>query len=289
VWRRFELPLLAATESIPVPGGQLAVFPRLARHDAGVVVSFEWSAAEADAGHWSGAARLARTMLERQARDLARRVAEDSVLLLGASPYLQGQPLIDALLQTVFHRACFGDEPIPRERPAFEGCVERARGALSDALDAACGEWRTWFEAARAVRRLIDDPRAASRGELAAESRAYLAELLDADSLASAPRGWLRQIPRYLQAEERRWQRLLARRQEPPIIARELAAWKLRAARLRRRAAAELRDPPPLEELRWWIRELRVSLVAQELKTLGPVSSARLEQRAVAIEAWLAR
>jgi hypothetical protein len=32
-----------------------------------------------------------------------------------------------------------------------------------------------------------------------------------------------------------------------------------------------------------------VSLYAQELKTLGPVSAARLEQRAAGVEAWLAR
>jgi hypothetical protein len=32
-----------------------------------------------------------------------------------------------------------------------------------------------------------------------------------------------------------------------------------------------------------------VSLYAQELKTLGPVSAARLEARAAEIEAWLTR
>jgi ATP-dependent helicase HrpA len=46
---------------------------------------------------------------------------------------------------------------------------------------------------------------------------------------------------------------------------------------------------PELDELKFWIEEYRVSLYAQELKTLGPVSAARLEQRAAEIEAWIER
>jgi hypothetical protein len=46
---------------------------------------------------------------------------------------------------------------------------------------------------------------------------------------------------------------------------------------------------PALDELSHWIEEYRVSLYAQELKTLGPISAARLEGRAAEIEAWIAR
>ncbi len=53
--------------------------------------------------------------------------------------------------------------------------------------------------------------------------------------------------------------------------------------------AAELRWLPQLDELRLWIEEYRVSLYAQELKTLGPVSAARLNSRAAEIDAWLTR
>ncbi len=53
--------------------------------------------------------------------------------------------------------------------------------------------------------------------------------------------------------------------------------------------AAELRFLPEIDELRFWIEEYRVSLYAQELKTLAPVSAARLRARAETIEAWLNR
>ena len=100
---------------------------------------------------------------------------------------------------------------------------------------------------------------------------------------------WLRQVPRYMKAEERRWQRLLARGSEPPGILRELNEWTARAKHLDSRVSAEMRWVPQLDELHAWIEEYRVSLYAQELKTLGPVSAARLTARAAEIDAWLTR
>jgi Domain of unknown function (DUF3418) len=52
---------------------------------------------------------------------------------------------------------------------------------------------------------------------------------------------------------------------------------------------AELRWIPEFDDLKNWIEEYRVSLYAQELKTLGPVSAARLEARAAEIENWIRR
>ena len=92
-----------------------------------------------------------------------------------------------------------------------------------------------------------------------------------------------------MKSEERRWQRLLARGSEPPAILRDLNEWTARAKDLGSRVSAELRWVPQLDELHAWIEEYRVSLYAQELKTLGPVSAARLSARAAEIDAWLTR
>ena len=65
--------------------------------------------------------------------------------------------------------------------------------------------------------------------------------------------------------------------------------WMARTTHLDSRAAAELRWVPQLEELHAWMEEYRVSLYAQELKTLGPVSAARLAARAAEVDSWLNR
>jgi len=112
---------------------------------------------------------------------------------------------------------------------------------------------------------------------------------LDGATVQTGSADWLRQLPRYLKAELRRWQRNTVRGSEPKHISQELELWTARYQELERRLDAELRWTPKLVELRFWIEEYRVSLYAQELKTLGPISAARLEQRAAEIDCWLRR
>jgi ATP-dependent helicase HrpA len=128
-----------------------------------------------------------------------------------------------------------------------------------------------------------------ARTDAVEESQAHLRQLLSASALEASSADGLRQLPRYLRAEERRWQRLSTRGSEPPHILRELRDWSARARALDAQLAAESRWLPQLDDLRLWIEEYRVSLYAQELKTLGPVSAARLAARAAEIEEWLAR
>ena len=131
--------------------------------------------------------------------------------------------------------------------------------------------------------------RASVGAQPAEETRRHLKRLLDSTTIITAPLDWLRQMPRYLKAEQRRWQRNVVRGAEPSQIARELESWSARHLDLEMRLAAEMRWTPPLPELRFWIEEYRVSLYAQELKTLGPISAARLSARAAEIEAWIGR
>jgi ATP-dependent helicase HrpA len=87
------------------------------------------------------------------------------------------------------------------------------------------------------------------------------------------------QLPKYLRAAARRAQRLREdvvrdRRLEAEVAPHE-AAWRALAADPGGSAGAELRA------LRWMIEEFRLSLFAQELRTLGPVSAKRLEAQVV--------
>jgi ATP-dependent helicase HrpA len=96
--------------------------------------------------------------------------------------------------------------------------------------------------------------------------------------------GWVRdtpsaafhQLPKYLLAAARRARRLRDdvardRRLEAEVTVFD-AAWRKLAARP---AAAEPR--PELLRLRWMIEEFRLSLFAQDLRTLAPISARRLE------------
>jgi ATP-dependent helicase HrpA len=288
-WRRFELDRLPEEIEVPVGEGSIAVFATLAPGERGFGVRYEWSAAEAQRAWRDGSVRLARIMLERQARDLAKRIAGDSTLLLGASPYMSSDELIDTLLQLTFERACFGEQPASRVRETFEQAVESGRERLYPSVDDWIATLRGWLADAGAVRHLLDQPAVPSLQQAAEESRQHLRQLLNPITLKSLTADWLRQYPRYLKAETRRWQRNVERRSEATPILQELEEWSARIRVLQQRLTAELRWLPQLDELRQWLEEYRVSLYAQELKTLGPISAVRLGQRIAEIDAWLQR
>ena len=289
-WRRFDPDTLPDTVPLALEQGTVWVFPALAGASQGrLEVRYEWSAAEAARSWRQGAVHLARIMLGAQARDLGKSIAGNAPLLLAASPYVKSSALIEAVLQLVFRRACFGDAQAPRSRDAYEAAVDQGRARLHPCLEEIVAETTAWFNEARAVRRAFEDPRRALPADAVDESNEHLRRLFDAATLESAAVDWLRQWPRYLKAEERRWQRNAARGLEQPHIVRELRAWTARYQQLEIEVAAEMRWIPELDEFRSWIEEYRVSLYAQELKTLGPISAARLEARAAEIESWVRR
>jgi ATP-dependent helicase HrpA len=288
-WRRFDVDVLPESVEVQLEQGALRLYPTLIRGAHAVEVRYEWTAEEAAHEFRQGSVFLARSMLDRQARDMSKKIGGDTQFMLAASPYLHGDELVDIVLQLTFRRACFEDAEAPRTRVEFEAAVDRGRERLYPVLDEVMETAHHWFAEARSVRRLLEDMRARPHASLVEEAQGHLRHLLSAAGILGLSGDWLRQLPRYIKAEERRWQRVFARGGEAPQVLRELTEWSARAQSLENRVSAETRWLPQLEEFRAWIEEYRVSLYAQELRTLGPVSAGRLSARAAEIDAWLTR
>ena len=288
-WRRFETDQLPESAQVQLQQGTVQVYPTLAQRAHSLEVQYEWSAEEARRTWREAAVRLARSMLERQARDLEKSLAASVVLLLSASPYMKSDELIDTLLQLGVRRACFDESDAPRARAAYESAVDQGRQHLYSSVEEVSAMFSAWFKDAAAVRQTLADPRTRLLSAAAEESAEHLHRLFEPGTIKAVSMDWLRQLPRYLKAERRRWERSAVRGSEAAPIVPELRRWTARLEGLERQLAAELRWTPKIEELRFWIEEYRVSLYAQELKTLGPISAARLEQRAAEIESWLRR
>jgi ATP-dependent helicase HrpA len=114
--------------------------------------------------------------------------------------------------------------------------------------------------------------------EAAAELRAQLDELVYPGFVAATPFDWLPQLARFLKAMRLRWEKLP---RNPGRDRQQTLQLAPRVERYRRAygALGEFESPPAaLEEYRWLVEELRVSLFAQELKTSVKVSPERLEK-----------
>jgi hypothetical protein len=258
---------------------RLVVYPAVEDRGAGVVLVEARNAPTAEAISRAGIVRLAMLALPQQAKFVSKRVTDDRELILLSRGLSLRQSLADALTQRAF-RECFlpADAPLPRTAQDFTKLLDARRAQLSDVADRLATTITLTLKERRAARAVLDGLRPGAFAGVVAEVNAQLTLLLPPDFIESTPRPWLDYLPRYFKAITRRMERL------PPNVKRdaELAA-KVRpfATALR----AFMAEPaisgvrPDLEELRWMIEEFRVSLFAQELKTMIRVSEKRLDEQ----------
>ncbi len=109
-----------------------------------------------------------------------------------------------------------------------------------------------------------------------ADIRDQLQRLLSPGFVAAIPADWLEHLPRYLQALERRLEKLRSEPQRDHGLLLELQPLWLRYWS-RCEAEGSCRGSE-FQRFRWLLEELRVSLFAQELKTVETVSVTRLEK-----------
>jgi ATP-dependent helicase HrpA len=109
--------------------------------------------------------------------------------------------------------------------------------------------------------------------------RGQLSRLIYPGFLSATPPEWLARLPRHLEAAKRRLDRLRTGGPDRDLeIVREILPHWARAAALIDLAPSALAASAELREYRWMVEELRVSLLAQELGTVRPVSGKRMER-----------
>jgi ATP-dependent helicase HrpA len=181
------------------------------------------------------------------------------------------------LVEAIVDRAFVGEDDLPRTAKAFEEQKKRARQRLPAVAEAA-------------LRHLARSSRRASSSRMSLAQNGALGRVVGdvkaardrmvypGSSRARRGSGW-KHVPRYLKGYGLRLQKYLRRRGARPEARRDGAGlWQMYEARAEggpRTPAATIRA---LEEFRWMIEELRVSLFAQELRTPMPVSAKRLQR-----------
>jgi ATP-dependent helicase HrpA len=113
---------------------------------------------------------------------------------------------------------------------------------------------------------------------VAAEVRMRRDALVYPGFFAATPWAQLTEVPRYLVALDRRLVKFSENPGRDAQHAATVAGWWERYRERVERNRKAGRIEPGLEQFRWLLEELQVSLFAQELKTPFPVSYRRLEK-----------
>jgi ATP-dependent helicase HrpA len=230
----------------------------------------------AAAKHRAGLRRLVALQIRDALRYLEKNIPDLQKMAVAFMSLGTAEELRDQIIDVALDRA-FLAEALPQDAASFQRRLDEGRGRLTlIANEIARAAAQVLTEHALALRKLKE---ARPPKEVVDDVQAQLARLCPKRFVATTPWAQLAHLPRYLKAIALR---LDKQRADPARDAQRLA--ELRPVEQRYlRLLAERRGAPDarLDEFRWLLEELRVSLFAQELRTPRPVSVKRLE------EAWL--
>ncbi len=286
-WDFDDLPVRYATGG---KGLQITLWPALVDEGESVAIRCLDSEARAQIAQRAGVRRLLMLRMGSTTRDLRKRIPNIQALRLqyakvppppGGPGSGQQPALEDQILVLSFERAFFAerDPDTVRDRQAFDACYEQGRSqllALHEQTAAEVGEILGLYQQLRKGLSGLDGLQwIKPRGDM----QQQLDGLVYQGFLQEVPGDQLRQYPRYLKALQRRLEKLRtggeARdRQRLAEMAGLDQRWRDRDQQARAKGLVD----PRLQQVRWELEELRISLFAQEVKTLHPVSVKRIEK-----------
>ncbi|MEW5707793.1 MAG: ATP-dependent RNA helicase HrpA [Pseudomonadota bacterium] len=226
----------------------------------------------------AGINRLFRLELKEQLKDLERSIKDAPQLVMLYAPYGDGEALKEELTAAIVERAVWSDESPIRTRRDYEARAKQVRAKLQVVGQEYVRLLTQILTEAQAVKKLLATPVARAWKHVVPDMGRQLDALVHRGFLTRTPYARLVEYPRYLKAMQRRLEKLQNWGERDAKwtaeIERLTREWQQRLERSRKTGAPD----PRLEEFRWMLEELRVSLFAQELKTPYPVSVKRLEK-----------
>ena len=256
--------------------GSVVAYPAL--FDAGTTVDvrlFETEAA-ARSAMWAGTRRLILLGAPSPVKSIASRLSTREKLALSHNPHGS----VAAMFADCVNCAAdylMADAGGPAwDREGFERLSAEVRSSLHEVTADVVTRVESALRLAHAVETRLSDLRADAAQPAVADMRAQLSRLIYPGFVTATGYRRLPQLTRYLRGIERRLDKL------PENPARDAVnmAVAQRVEQAYRQAVADLpaarRNDPDVTDARWMLEELRVSLFAQTLGTLAPVSENRV-------------
>lgn len=197
----------------------------------------------------------------------------------GASKRAKEPDLADDLIALVLDLAFVeGLAPI-RTQADFEQRLAERSGRLFDTASAVCTRVDAILTLYQRLRKRLANITQVNWMPSVLDIRAQLDALVFRGFLQRIPFVHLEDYPRYLAAIEQRLERLGHAPTRDRQWMAEMAGLQTRWREREQAALAAGRQDARLDEIRWLLEELRVSLFAQQLGTPGPVSVKRIQAR----------
>ncbi len=269
---------LPQTLSFERDGLKVTGYPALEDNIDAVSVKLFDTAREAEINHRKGVCRLMRFELKEQIKQLEKGLPNFNQYGLALRTVMSPDDLREDILTAIADRAFIGEDDLPRTNADFMKLKARARTrlpAVSEAIARQAQAIATEYQLLATKQAQM--PATVNRLKRDVESQTQL--LVYKNCFTQTPWEYLQNIPRYLKALRLRIEKHPAAPDRDGKNAASVGViWQKWQDKVSSLHQANLEIPQGLQDYRWLIEELRVSLFAQELKTPFPVSIKRLEK-----------
>ena len=227
---------------------------------------------EAATFHRHGLQRLFSLQLKEQLKYLEKNVAGLQQMGMQFMALGSQEELRDQIIQAGLTRACM-QLPLPTNANEFNQRRDEGKARLNLLVNEIArligqilGEYHTLPKKLQALK---------AHKAAQADMQSQLQSLIHKWFVVETDHGQLAHFPRYLKAVLVRLDKL---RTDPTRDTRLMSEWQQAATPWQRALKSGAHGDPKMQEFRWMLEELRVSLFAQELKTPMPVSVKRLQK-----------
>jgi ATP-dependent helicase HrpA len=270
----WDFDALPANIEVQRHGLTLRAWPALVDQGESVAIRLYESEEAAQRAQRDGLLRLFLLRAREKVKYLRRNLPGIQAMCLHYAGVGGCEELKDDLVTVICREAFLGPQPWPRTREEFAQRQAQGEARLLETGQRLCAALGEALAAFHAVSKKFKGSIAPALLPEMNDIRGQLQHLIYRHFALHTPYDWLLQYPRYLKAAQARLDkcgRNPARERENRLALEQL--WQPLQARSERGALS-----PAQEEFRWLLEELRVSLYAQELKTVQPVSVVRLEK-----------
>ncbi|KZN12674.1 ATP-dependent helicase HrpA [Marinomonas sp. TW1] len=266
-------------QEIKQAGINVTAFPALVSQGETVSLKMFDDQSTATEAHRKGVITLLKLTLSKDVRYLKKNLPHLRESMLIFSPLGPKEALLDDLLSAILDKVFLDGRSLPRTKHDFEHCVTTNKSNLISMANEMATQLHRVLSSYQGVAKRMKGSIPLPWSRIYGDIQFQLRQLIYPGFIGNTPLFWLGQLPRYFKGIEVRLERFQNHLNKENQFVSELEGlWQTYHKQKQAHDEKALYDPE-LVKYRWMLEEYRISLFAQSVGTLEPISAKRLAKQ----------
>jgi len=266
-------------QEIKQAGIKVTAFPALVAVGESVSLKMFDDQNTALESHRKGVIALLKMALQKDIRYLQKNLPHLKESMLIFSPLGQKEVLLNDLLNAILDKVFLDGRDLPRSKADFERCIVKHKPQLVTVANEMANQLYRVLSSYQGVAKKMKGSIPLPWTRVYGDIKLQLENLIYPGFIGSTPLFWLGQLPRYFKGIEVRLERFQNHlNKENSYVTQLEGLWQTYLKQKKAHDDKSLYDPE-LIKYRWMLEEYRISLFAQSVGTLEPISDKRLSKQ----------